>query len=142
MKIEDRYFNLLDMFLMEGAVYLLHYSVFHFGYSGKPMHFAVSTSNLKLGTTKAFFNPCTSNVSNKNNKDIFAFNLAEEIKLNDQKFKQTYVLLSLSRYVRLVDFTHTEFCVYKGKMKEDTLNKYRKAKQEFILWNHNKRKKS
>lgn len=140
MKIEDRYFNLIDMFLVEGAIYCLHYSVFHFGHLDKPMHYAVSTSNLKLGSTKAFFNPCTSKHKADNN-DVFTFNLNEEIRLNDENFGTTYVLLSLSRYVRLVDFTQTEFCVYKGKMKEETLNKYKKAKKEFILWNHSKRNK-
>ena len=136
MDINQRYFNMLNMFVTEGAIYYLHYTLIHFGYPDKPMHFAVSTSNLKIGATRAFFNPCTSQLRNDNSKGVFTFNLNEGIRSNDKKYKTTYVLLSLSRCVKLVDFTKTDYCIYKGRMKVETLSLYRKAKKEFIRSQH------
>lgn len=141
MKIEDRYFTLLNMFLVEGAIYYLHYSILHFGYADKPMHYAISKQNLNHGSSIACFNPCTSKFKD-NNKSVFSFNLVEELNLSNEKHEITYVLLSLSKCIKLTDFTKTALTVYKGKMREETLKKYRQAKREFILWSHNKRNKS
>jgi hypothetical protein len=135
MTISERISNALSLLITEGAIFYIHYSILNFGNSEKPMHYAISQSSLMAGASKAFFNPCTSKYQD-NHKDVFTFNLSKKIGL-DEGIK-TYVLLSLSKYVKLVDFTKKGYCIYKGTMDNSTLEKYRRAKKDYISGNYSK----
>lgn len=138
MNIEyQRYFKLLELFVKEGSIFLMHPSIIHFGENGK-RHFSVSKKDVKFGYTYSLFNPCTSQNKGKNRKDIFEFNLERDTTFQGVTNKTTFVLLSLNKKIEITDIIQPDLCGYKGKMNDDILNKYRKAKQEFILWNHNK----
>lgn len=134
-----RYFQLLDMFVNEGSIFLMHPQILYFGEYDK-RHYAVSKYNLQFGCTYSIFNPCTSQEKNKKRKDIFAFSLKDGSTLQENTNKTTYVLLSLNSKVKLTDLMKPDSCVYKGKMLNDTLEGYRKAKKEFVESKQNKRK--
>ncbi len=133
-----RYFQLLDMFIKEGAVFHMHPEILHFG-ENERRHYSISKYNLRFGNTYSIFNPCTSQEMDKNRKDVFYFSLEEDTTIKDDSHKITYLLLALSIKVQLNDLMKPNLSVYKGRMHDKTLEEYRKAKKEFILWKQNKR---
>jgi hypothetical protein len=137
----QRYYKLLDLFVREGSIFLMHPSIIHFGENDKH-HYTISKRDIKFGYTYFIFNPCTSQEKSKERKDVFGFNLKLNSTCREGNNKTTYVLLALNQKVELRDIIKPDLCGYKGKMHEDTLLNYRKAKQEFILWNHNRRNKN
>lgn len=137
----QRYFNLLELFVREGSIFLMHPSIIYFGENDNH-HYSVCRRNIKFGYTYFIFNPCTSQEKDRKRKDVFVFNLKYNSTCHENNNKTTYVLLGLNKTVELSDILKPNLCGYKGKMHEDTLLKYRKAKQEFILWNHNRRNKN
>jgi hypothetical protein len=134
----QRYFKLLEMFVKEGSIFLMNPSILYFGTEDNK-HFAVSKHNLKYGSTSSDFNPCTSQQKNSSRPDIFAFNFNDGSTIKDINNKTTYVLLSLSRKVKLTNITKPMLCEYKGRMTDITLEEYRNAKRKFIEWTHSKK---
>lgn len=134
----QRYFKLLELFIREGTIFLMHPSILNFGEKDKK-YYSISKRDVKFGFTYSVFNPCTSQNNDIKRKDVFGFNMEKESTCNEGTNKTTYILLSLNKKVELTDIVKPKLCVYKGKMHEETLLKYRKAKRDFILWHHSRR---
>jgi len=134
-----RYFQLLDMFVQEGAIFQMHPQILHFG-SYDNRHYSISKYNLRFGFTYSIFNPSTSQEKDRTRKDVFAFSLKDGSSIKGNDNKTTYVLLSLNTKVKLTDLLRPDLCGYKGKMNEETLKQYRKAKKDFVESKQNKRK--
>lgn len=135
-----RYFQLLNLFVAEGAIFLMHPQLLQFS-EGDRKHFAVSKNNLIWGYTYSIFNPCTSQEKNITRKDVFAFSLKKDSTVNEESGKTTYLLLSLNKKVKLLEFAKPDMCIHKGKMLPETLAKYKKAKREYIESFYKKRGK-
>lgn len=126
-----RYFQLLNLFVTEGAIFLMHPNILHFS-EGNKRHFAVSKYNLKWGYNYSIFNPCTSQKKSNTRKDVFAFSLKRDSTLREESDKITFILLSLNKKVKLLELTKPDLCNYKGRMLPETLSEYKKAKKEYI----------